>query len=134
MSEMACGDFVAMSPLERGFEREGDEREKSKERGDGKGGDKVVVIVESLNLQRHGVGLAADVTGNDADRSKLAHRASVAQQHAVKEAEADIGKGDAPEGLPARRAERERRFLIGPALRAHQWDELASDEREGDED
>src|SRR4029079_4020797 len=76
-------EFLAVSPLERGFEREGDEGEKSKERRDGKGGDKVIVIVKCLDLKRHGVGLAADVTGNDADCPKLPHRPSVAQQHAV---------------------------------------------------
>src|SRR5690348_13211123 len=54
MSVNRC-ELVAVSPLERGFEREGDECENSKERRDGKGGDKVIVIVKCLNLQRHGV-------------------------------------------------------------------------------
>ena len=129
----AAASSIAVSPLERGFEREGDDGEEGKERGDGEGGDKVVVIVKCLHLERHGVGLAADVTGNDADRSKLSHRPRVAQQHAVEEAEADIGQGHAPEGLPAGCAERQRGFFVGAALGAHQRDELARDEREGDE-
>ena len=44
---------------------EGDEREERQERGDGEGGDEVVLIVEDLDLQRHGVGQAADVAGDD---------------------------------------------------------------------
>src|SRR6476646_11543561 len=115
---VAGGELVAMPPLERGLERESEDREEGEERGNGEGGDKVVVIVKSLNLKRHGVGLAANVTGNDADGPKLAHRASVAQQHPVEQAAADIGQSDAPEGLPARRAERQRSLLIGAALRA----------------
>src|SRR5438067_5980546 len=96
------GELIAVAPLERGLEREGDDGEEGEKRSNGEGGDKVVVIVKSLNLKRHGVGLAADVTRNDADCSKLPHRASVAQQHAVKESEADVGERDSPEGLPAR--------------------------------
>ena len=40
-------------------------------------------VVSGLDLERHGVGLAADVTGNDAHCPELPHRARVAQQHAV---------------------------------------------------
>ena len=68
MSE-AGRDFVAMSPLERAFESKSDEGEEGKERSNGEGGDKVVLIVKHLDMKRHGVGLTADVTGNDADRS-----------------------------------------------------------------
>src|SRR5437763_2900230 len=96
---VAGGELVAMTPLERGFEREGDDGQKSEERRNGKGGDKVVVIVKSLNLERHGVGLAADVTGNDADCPKLPHRPCVAQQHAIEESKADIRERNAPECL-----------------------------------
>src|SRR5256885_10736758 len=71
-------DLVAVLPLERGLEGKRDEREEGEKRSNGEGGDKVVVIVKCLNLERHGVGLAADVTGNYADCSKLPHRPRVA--------------------------------------------------------
>src|SRR6476620_6806126 len=103
---MAGGELIAMAPFERGLERKSEDREEREERGNGEGGDKVVVIVESLNLKRHGVGLAANMTRNDADGSKLSHRARVAQEDAVKKAEANVGQRDAPESLPAGRAER----------------------------
>src|SRR5438270_2002109 len=119
-TSVLCGELTAMAPLERGLEREGDDGEEGEKRSNGEGGDKVVVIVESLNLERHGVGLAADVTGNDADCPKLPHRPRVAQQHAIEESKADIREGHAPECLPAGSAESQRRFLVGAALRDHQ--------------
>src|SRR5438067_11376644 len=68
------GELVAVLPLERGLERERDKGEKSKDRCNGKGGDKIIVIVKCLDLKRHGVGFAADVTRNDAYRRELADR------------------------------------------------------------
>src|SRR5918997_4087924 len=127
-------ELAAVPPLERGLERKCDEGEEGEERSNGEGGDKVIVIVKCLNLQRHGVGLAADVTGNDAYCAKLAHGPGVAQQHPVEQAKTDVGHGDMPECLPARRAQRDRRFLFAAALRGHQRDQLAGDEGEGDED
>src|SRR5258708_21671753 len=105
----SCSELAAISPLERRLEREGDEGEKSRERGDGEGGEKVVVIVKCLHLERHGVGLAADVTRDDADGPEFARGARVAEQHAIEQAEADVWKRNSPEGLPAGSAERERR-------------------------
>ncbi len=52
-------------------------------------------------MQRHGVGVAADVAGDHRHRAELAHRAGVAQDHAVEQAPLDVGQRDAPEGLPA---------------------------------
>ena len=75
-----------MPPFERGLERQRHQREKSEQRGDRKGGDKIIFIVERLDMQRHGVGLAADMAGHHRDRAEFAHRAGVAKQHAVKQA------------------------------------------------
>src|SRR3712207_7533102 len=46
---------------------EGDQREERQERGHGERGDEVVLVVEDLDVQRHGVGQAADVA-RDQDR------------------------------------------------------------------
>ena len=46
---------------------------------------------------------------------------------------ADIGQRHAPEGLPATGAEQNRGFLFLGALLLHQRNQLARDEREGDE-
>src|SRR5438105_655149 len=119
-------ELVAVSPFERSLEAEGNKSEEGEERSNGEGADKVVVIIECLNLQRHGVGFAADVTGNDADCSKLPHRSGVAQKHAIEEGEANIWQGDVPKRLPPRGAEGQRCFLVGAALRCHQRDQLTS--------
>ena len=85
-------------------------------------------------MQRHGVGEAADVAGHHRDRAELAHRARVAQQHAVEQAPFDVGQRDPQEDLQAARAQHARRLLLLGALLLHQRDQLARDEREGHED
>ena len=57
-------------------------------------------------------GLAADVAGDDRDRAELAHRARVAQNHAVEQPPFDVGQRHAPERLPAARAQRQRGLLL----------------------
>src|SRR5437763_9025002 len=47
---VARGELVAMLPFERGLEGKGNDCKECKERSNGEGGDKVVVIVESLDL------------------------------------------------------------------------------------
>ena len=94
----------------------------------------LIVVVENLDMQRHRVGLAADVAGHDRHRAELAHRARVAEQHAVHQAPLHVRQRDAPERLPAARAERDRGFLLLRPLLLHQRDQLARDERERDED
>src|SRR5688572_1681489 len=93
--------MIAVAPFERALEDERDERERREERGDGEGGDEIIFVVEDLDVQRHRVGLAADMARDDRDRAELAHRAGVAQEDAVEQAPADVGQGDAPKGLPA---------------------------------
>ena len=96
--------------------------------------DEVVLVVEDLDVQRHGVGQAADMAGDHRDRAELAHGAGIAQQHAVEQAPFHVGQRHPPEGLPAGGAQRQRRLLVLGALLLHQRDQLAGDEREGDED
>ena len=52
---------------------------------DREGRDELVFVVEDLDVQRHRVGLAADVTRDHAHRAELAHRPGVAEQHAVQQ-------------------------------------------------
>src|SRR3954470_9878549 len=58
------GESVAVSPLEEGLRCEGDDGQESEERGDGESRDEVVLIVENLNVKRHGVGQAPHVSGD----------------------------------------------------------------------
>ncbi len=121
-------------PLDQTLEHQRHQRQASEQRGHGEGGREVVLVVENLDVQRHGVGLAADVPGHDRHRAELAHGAGVAQDHAVEQAPLDVGQRHAPEDLPAGGAEHARRFFLLGALRLHQRDQLARDERKGDED
>ena len=85
-------------------------------------------------MQRHGVGEPADVAGDHRDRAELAHRAGVAQQHAVEQAPFDVGQRHPEEDLQAAGAQHARGLLLLGALLLHQRDQLARDEREGHED
>ena len=133
-SAVAAGEGVAVSPFEDGFGAQGDEGESRQKRGDGKGSDEVVLIVKYLHVERHGVGESADVAGDDRHRAEFAHGARVAQQHAVEQRPAHVGQRHSEEGAQARGAQGQRRLLLGRALFLHQRDQLAGDEREGDED
>ena len=70
---------------------------------------------------------------NHGDCAELPHGASVAQEHAVQQAPADIGQRDAPKRLPAGGAERQGGLFIVLALRLHDRNEFAGDERKRDE-
>ena len=128
------GDLVAIAVFEDGFEHQRHQRQRRQQRGHGEGGDEIVLVVEDFDMQRHGVGQAANVAGHHRHGAELAHGAGVAEQHAVEQAPFDVGQRDVPEGLPAGGAERDRRFLVARALLLHQRDQLARDERKGDED
>ena len=72
-------------PFEDRLEDDRDERDADEDRRDGKRGLVLEVVVENLDVQRHGVRLAADVTGDDGDRAELADRARGAEDRAVRE-------------------------------------------------
>ena len=122
-----------MPGFEPDLEHEGDEGEDGEQRRAGEGGARLVFVVEHLDVQRQGVGLATDVAGDDRYGTEFAHRAGVAQQHAVQQPPLDVGQGDAAEDLPAARPEGHPHFLLVAALGFHQRDQLARHEREGDE-
>src|SRR5690606_27979703 len=53
---------AGVGPLDDGLEDEGGEGEERQQRGGGKGADELVFVVEDLDVQRQGVGDAADVS------------------------------------------------------------------------
>ena len=75
-------------------------------------GRELVFVVEDLDVQRQRVGQRRGCGRHDRHRAELAHRARVAEDHAVEQAPFDVGQRDAPERLPAARAEHGRRFLL----------------------
>src|SRR5262249_38582081 len=111
-----------------------DQRQQRQQRGDGESGNEVVLVVENLDMQRHGVGHAANVAGNNGDGTELAHRPRIAQQYTVEQAPAYVGQGHAPEDLPAAGAQHDRRLLVFASLLLHERDQFSGDEGEGDED
>src|SRR5215207_3444003 len=120
-------------PFEQALRSKSEQRQHGKKRCDREGGGEVVLIVQNFDMQRHGVGMTADMPGYHGNRPEFAHGAGIAQQHAVKQAPADVGKSDAEKGLKRRGAEREGGFLILGALLLHKRNELAGYEGKSDE-
>src|SRR5437868_2530589 len=81
--------FVKL-PFEEGFRDQRDQRQHGQQRGDRKRRHKLIFIIEDFNEQRHGVGLAADVSRYHRNRAEFAHRPRVAQQHAIQHAPFDV--------------------------------------------
>ena len=134
LADVLDGDAHELLPFHDRLDRQGHQGQHRQQRGHREGRHEIVLVVQDLHLQRNGVRLAPDVAGDDGDRAELAHRARVAEDHAVEQGPAHVGQGDAPERLPARGAEREGRLLVLGALFLHQRDQLARDERQGHED
>src|SRR5436305_6332062 len=81
--------------LEHGLHDQRDQRQHRQQRRNRKRRHELIFIVENLDQERHGVGLAADMARHHGDRAELAHGASVAQQHTIQQAPFDIGQGNA---------------------------------------
>ncbi len=78
-----------------------------------KAADEIVFLVQDLDVQRHGVGQAADVAGDHPHRPELAHGARGAQQHAIQQGPLDRGAAS----RARRSASRKRPTTAKPALR-----------------
>ncbi len=100
------------APLEDALHDQRHHREQREQRRHREGRRTLVLVVEDLDVQRHRVGLSADVPGDDRDGAELAHRARVQQHDPVEQAEADVRQRHAAEDLEAARAERDRGFLL----------------------
>src|SRR5258706_6978398 len=59
------------------------QRQQCQQRSHRKCGGKVVFVVKDFHMQWHGVGAAADMSGNDRYCTEFAHRARVAEDRAV---------------------------------------------------
>src|SRR3954467_1095698 len=128
------GERVPVSPLEERLGCQGDNGQESEERSDGEGRDEVVLIVENLNVERHGVGQASHVSGDDRHGAELAHGAGIAQQDAVEQRPADVRQGHGQKGPDRTGAQGQGRLLIRGALLLHEWDQLTGNKGKGDED
>src|SRR4051812_28005952 len=80
------GLSFVQAPFQDGLHDQRDQRQNRQQRGNRKRRYELVFVVENLDQQRHGVGLAADVARHHGHRAELAHRTGVAQQHAVEQA------------------------------------------------
>src|SRR6185295_12057843 len=85
------------SPFENGLHDQRDQGKHRQQRGNRKRRHELILIIEDLDQQRHGVGFAADMAGHHRYRAELAHGAGVAQQHTIQQAPFDIGQSDAEE-------------------------------------
>jgi hypothetical protein len=122
-----------VAPFGHRLDDQRDQRQDGQQRGYGKRGHRLVFVVEDFDMQRQGVGLPAYVARDHRHRAELAHGPRIAQNHAVDQAPLDVGQRDVPEGLPAGRAQHDGGLLFVVALRLHQRDQLARDERKGHE-
>src|SRR3954452_3606494 len=98
-SMVTRGLSFVQTPFEHGLHDQRDQRQHREQRCNRKRRYELILIVENLNQQRHGVGLAADMARYDRHRAELAHGARVAQQYAIQQPPFDIGQSDAEEGL-----------------------------------
>src|SRR4051794_36677355 len=85
------GESIPVLPFEEGLRCKRDDGQESEERSDGEGRDEVVLIVENLNVERHGVGHAPHVSGDNRHGAELAHGAGIAEQDAVEQRPANVG-------------------------------------------
>ncbi len=109
---------------------ESQQREKRRDR---ECGDKLIIVVKNLDVQRHRVGEPADVAGNDRYRAKLSHGARIAENHAVQQGPLDVRQRHSEKGLPAACAQRERGLFLIIPLGLNHGQQLARDERERNE-
>ena len=121
-------------PFDEALEHERDQRQASKQGSHGEGRREIVLVVEDLDVQWHGVGQSTDVPRHDRHGTELAHGASVAEDHAVEQAPFDVGQRHAPEDLPAGGAQHAGGLFLLFALSLHERDQLARHERKSDED
>src|SRR3954451_10914562 len=77
-----CLSFVE-TPFENSLHDQRDQGQHRQQRGNRKRRHELILIVEDLDQQRHGVGLAADMARHDRHRAEFPHGARVAQQYAI---------------------------------------------------
>src|ERR1700716_1657775 len=63
LTSIATRESLVQMPFENGFCQQRDQRQHGQQGSDREGRAELIFVVENLNQQRHGVGLAADVAG-----------------------------------------------------------------------
>src|SRR6185437_6078221 len=69
--------------LHQGLQAQGGEGEQGEEGGDRERAGEVVVVVERLDGERHGIGQSPDVARHDRYGAEFSHGARVAEDHSV---------------------------------------------------
>jgi len=123
--------FLAHARVQRALGEQRDDADHAQQRRHGKSRLKTVLAVQDLDVQRQGVGLAADVPRHHRHGAELAQGPGRTQDHAVEHAIADARQGDPPKHLPTARAQRHCGQLLLVTLRFHQRNQLAGHERQG---
>src|SRR6185437_15335643 len=99
-------------PLHQRLEGQSREREQCEEGGDRERRGEVVVVVQRLDGERHGIGQSPDVARDYRHGSEFSHGACIAENHPVKQSPADLGQGDTEEGHPGPGAQSDGRLLL----------------------
>ena len=85
-------------------------------------------------MERNGVCLPPNMARNNRNRSEFANGAGAAEDHAVKEAPANIGQSDFSENLPAPCAQCQGGLLLITSLRLHQRNQFTRNKGKGDKE
>ena len=129
------GDLVGIAPFQRDLTTSVTRASRASSEATAKARGEVVLVVENLDMQRHGVGLARGCGRRPpTPRRTRPWRARCTRARRRAAPILMLGSVTLTEGLPAVRAKRQRGLLVPSALLLHQRDQLARDEREGDED
>ena len=125
---------LADAPFHERLQHQRHEREARQQRRDRKRRLCVVFVVQNLDVQRQGIGDAADVARHDRHGAELPHRARVGEDDAVQQPPLDVRQRHADEHLQPAGAEHARRLFFLGAGRFHDRDDLARHERKRHED
>src|SRR5690554_4134722 len=108
--------LALIQPLDKTLDGNGDQRQAGQQRRNRKRCREHVLVVEHLNVQRHGVGLPPNAAGYHRHRTELTQGPGITENHAVDQPPFDVGQGNVPEGFPATGAQGQRCLLFFLAL------------------
>src|SRR3546814_13929490 len=82
---MSRSSMIVEPPFQNALRHQRHEGERCQQRGDGKGPDEIILVVENLDMPRQGIGQAPDVARNNRTCTELTHYTRVAEQHTVEQ-------------------------------------------------
>src|SRR5439155_13013504 len=85
LMQPAARQMLLRTPFENGLEDECGKRHQRQQRCNRERGGKVEIVIEHLDVQRHGGGEPDNVSRYDSDRTELADSAPVAQQQTIEQ-------------------------------------------------